>query len=79
MIIAPFYLPAFNEDEKNIIEQNKSYFYEIVQSFGMDVFDFFEELQIESYYEDATHLNFRGAEKFTGLMNNLLMDREKWV
>ncbi len=75
VIIPPFYLPAFNEEEKTVIEQNKSDFYEIMQNFDVDIFDYFEELQNAGYYADATHLNYFGAVEFTGLINKLLPNR----
>lgn len=80
VIVPPFYTAAFDADSMAQMKNGKDRFYSILaedaEAMHVDIkiYDFLEEFSSSpELFSDSTHLNIRGAEAFTNILNETLL------
>lgn len=78
LIVPPYYLRGLNQASRKTAVRMKREFYQIVESRGGQVFDFFDEFaDRRAFFADLTHLNSDGAAAFTELLNQRVLQGRK--
>lgn len=79
VVIPPLYLDGINQASKDAVQAKKERFYGILKELEMElgripVYDFFNAFSDRrEYFRDATHLNSKGAEAFTDMINDAVL------
>lgn len=79
LIVPPYYLEGLNQASLAAVDQTKRKFYQIIETMGsVAVFDFFDVFaNRREFFADLTHLNSDGAEAFTELINQTVLQGRK--
>lgn len=79
LIVPPYYLEGLNQASLAAVDQTKRKFYQIIETLGSGaVFDFFDVFaNRREFFADLTHLNSDGAEAFTELINQTVLQGRK--
>ena len=79
LVIPPFYVKGISQASLEFVSKRKWEFYHIVESWaGMKVFDFFDIFaNCREFFKDITHLNSNGAEAFTELISQTVLQEQK--
>lgn len=75
-VVPPNYVNGFNRDSMEFVRKRKFEFYRIMEIEGVDIFDFFDAFaNRRDFFRDLYHLNYEGAEAFTELINQTVLQK----
>lgn len=74
LVIPPYYVKGISLASMESVRKRKQEFYRIAETTGMGIFDFFDIFaDRRELFADLTHLNSNGAEAFTELINQTVL------
>lgn len=75
LIVPPYYLSGLNQASLDAFEKKKESFYAVVEKSDIQIFDFSDVFaDRRELFADLTHLNSDGAEEFTRILNEVVLE-----
>lgn len=78
VVVPPYYIKGISQASLETVRERKQKFYQIMESVDVDIFDFLDAFSDRrELFSDLIHLNSNGAEAFTELINQTVLNRNR--
>lgn len=72
IVVVPPYLLS-NVSNVEVMSEEKGIFYGVMKELGIEVVDCLDSIKDKELYADVTHLNYKGAQMFTKMLNDIII------